>query len=336
MCLHSNGRRFRISNSNISSNYSQNAYLMLKNTPGDHIWGVEAMDLNWLRDFECLARTLNFTRASNERNITQSAFSRRIKALENWVGLPLVNRATYPIQLTEAGQNFLPTAKAAIAQLTESRQSIRDADRGDTRFVRISALHTISINYLAHQIERIQKEIPELRTRVISDSLSTCCELLLEGAVDIMLVYYHQYVSPKIDDTGFERKDLLSDKLIPVAARDAAQRQGWHLSNRDGAPIPHLAYEQSSFLGQVIENSISIEALNIETIYIDGLVETIRRRLLQGSGVAWMPQTAVETELQNGSLVAIGDQSLNISVTISALANPTYVDDSARKMWSLL
>jgi DNA-binding transcriptional LysR family regulator len=202
--------------------------------------------------------------------------------------------------------------------------------------VRISALHTISINYLAHQIERIQKEIPELRTRVISDSLSTCCELLLEGAVDIMLVYYHQYVSPKIDDTGFERKDLLSDKLIPVAARDAAQQQGWHLSNRDGAPIPHLAYEQSSFLGQVIENSISIEALNIETIYIDGLVETIRRRLLQGSGFAWMPQTAVETELQNGSLVAIGDQSLNISVTISALANPTYFDDSARKMWSLL
>ena len=309
---------------------------MLKNTPGDHIWGVEAMDLNWLRDFECLARTLNFTRASNERNITQSAFSRRIKALENWVGLPLVNRATYPIQLTEAGQNFLPTAKAAIALLTESRQSIRDADRGDTRFVPSSALHTISINYLAHQIERIQKEIPELRTRVISDSLSTCCELLLEGAVDIMLVYYHQYVSPKIDDTGFERKDLLSDKLIPVAARDAAQQQGWHLSNRDGAPIPHLAYEQSSFLGQVIENSIFIEALNIETIYIDGLVETIRRRLLQGSGFAWMPQTAVETELQNGSLVAIGDQSLNISVTISALANPTYFDDSARKMWSLL
>jgi DNA-binding transcriptional LysR family regulator len=159
---------------------------------------------------------------------------------------------------------------------------------------------------------------------------------LLEGAVDIMLVYYHQYVSPKIDDTGFERKDLLSDKLIPVAARDAAQQQGWHLSNRDGAPIPHLAYEQSSFLGQVIENSIFIEALNIETIYIDGLVETIRRRLLQGSGFAWMPQTAVETELQNGSLVAIGDQSLNISVTISALANPTYFDDSARKMWSLL
>ncbi|MCO4817912.1 MAG: LysR family transcriptional regulator, partial [Planktomarina temperata] len=199
-----------------------------------------------------------------------------------------------------------------------------------------SALHTISMNYLAHQIERIQKEIPELRTRVISDSLSTCCELLLEGAVDIMLVYYHQSVSPKIDDTGFERKDLLSDLLIPVAARDAAEARGWHLSNSGGPPIPYLAYEQSSFLGQAVEHSISIETLNIETIYIDGLVETIRRRLLQGSGFAWMPQTAVETELENGSLITIGDQGLNVSLTISALANPTYFDDSARKMWSLL
>jgi DNA-binding transcriptional LysR family regulator len=83
------------------------------------------MDLNWLRDFECLVRTLNFTRASDERNITQSAFSRRIKALENWVGSPLVNRATYPVQLTEAGQQFLPVALAVISQLSESRQSIR-------------------------------------------------------------------------------------------------------------------------------------------------------------------------------------------------------------------
>ncbi|MDA7475053.1 hypothetical protein N9A39_04590 [Planktomarina temperata] len=49
-----------------------------------------------------------------------------------------------------------------------------------------------------------------------------------------------------------------------------------------------------------------------------------------------MPQTAVETELENGSLITIGDQGLNVSLTISALANPTYFDDSARKMWSLL
>lgn len=294
------------------------------------------MDLNWIRDFECLARTLNFTRASDERNITQSAFSRRIKALESWVGLPLVNRATYPVQLTEAGQQFLPVALTAISQLSESRQSLRDADRGDSQFVRFSVLHTISVNYLATRIEEMQRQIRDLRTRVVSDSLSTCCELLVEGAVDVMLCYYHHSVSPMIDGAAFARKDLLTDRLIPVAATEAVRAQGWDLGRQDGPPIPYLAYERSSFLGMVVENIIGRQPLNVEKIYVDSLVETIKRRLVTGSGFAWMPETAIAAELANGVLVPIGDESWCTSLTISALSNPAAFDPTARKLWELL
>jgi DNA-binding transcriptional LysR family regulator len=294
------------------------------------------LDLNWLRDFECLARTLNFTRASDERYITQSAFSRRIKALENWVGLPLVNRATYPVQLTEAGQQFLPVALGAISQLSESRQSIRDADRGDSRFIRFSVLHTISVNYLASRMEDLQQKIPDLRARVVSDSLSTCCELLVEGAVDIMLCYYHQTVSPMIDETAFVRKDLLTDHLIPVAATGPARAMAWDLARRDSPPIPYLAYEKSSFLGMVVEATVDRKPLNTETIYVDGLVETIKRRVLKGSGFAWMPETAISAELADGSLVPIGSDTWRARLTVSALANPATFDPIARELWDLL
>ncbi|MFK7877068.1 MAG: LysR family transcriptional regulator [Paracoccaceae bacterium] len=294
------------------------------------------MDLNWLRDFDCLARTLNFTRAAEERNITQSAFSRRIKALENWVGLPLVNRATYPIQLTDAGRQFLPVAKGAVSQLVETREAIRDSDDGDSRFVRISVLHTISVNYLANRIENMQLDIPDLRTRVVSDSLSTCCELLIEGAVDIMLCYYHSSVAPRIDDAIFARKDLLSERLIPVASAARARKDGWDLSNPAGAPIPYLAYEQSSFLGLVVENTVGQKPLPVETIYIDALVETIKRRVLQGSGFAWMPEAAIATELADGTLVAIGDHTWHARLTLAALANPASFAPQARTFWDLL
>ncbi len=294
------------------------------------------MDLNWLQDFDCLARTLSFTRAADERNITQSAFSRRIKALENWVGTPLVNRATYPIQLTHAGIQFLPVAVNAISRLSETRHSIREADRGDNRFVRFSVLHTISVNYLANRIEIMQKLVPELRTRVVSDSLSTCCELLVEGAVDIMLCYYHKSVAPQIDETAFDRKDLLTDKLIPVAAAQPARAQAWDLAKPGEAPIPYLAYESSSFLGVVVENTVEMKSLNTETIYIDGLVETIKRRLLNGSGFAWMPETAVAKELANGALVPVGDERFCTPLTISALVNPAGLDANARQIWDML
>lgn len=294
------------------------------------------MDLNWLRDFECLARTLNFTRAADERNITQSAFSRRIKALESWVGSPLVNRATYPIQLTSAGAQFLPVAQGAVSQLVEQRQAIRDADRGDARFVRFSALHTISVNYLASRIENMQSEIPDLRTRVVSDSLSTCCELLVEGAVDIMLCYYHAAVSPRIDEAAFTRKNILTDRLVPVASSEAVCIEGWDLNVPTRKTIPYLAYEQSSFLGMVVSSTVDRHPFNAETIYIDGLVETIKRRVLKGSGFAWMPETAIATELADGTLVQIGDERWCASLTIAALADTTAFGPLAQALWDHL
>jgi LysR family transcriptional regulator, hypochlorite-specific transcription factor HypT len=294
------------------------------------------LDLNWLRDFECLARTRNFTRAADERNITQSAFSRRIRGLESWVGLPLVNRATYPVQLTEAGQQFLPAAHGAISQLSETRQSLRDADRGDSRFIRFSVLHTISVNFLAARIYALQRQLPDMRTRVVSDSLSTCCELLVEGAVDFMLCYYHYSVSPTIDESAFVRKDLVTDRLIPVAAAKPVRDLGWDLNRLGGPPIPYLAYERSSFLGMVVEATVDRKPLNAEMIHVDGLVESIKRRLLQGSGFAWMPATAIVAELAEGVLVPIGDDSWSTKLTISALANPATFDQTAAALWDLL
>jgi DNA-binding transcriptional LysR family regulator len=294
------------------------------------------LDLNWLLDFDCLARTLNFTRASAERNITQSAFSRRIKALESWVGIPLINRDTYPVQLTAAGLHFLPVALHVISQLSEARQSIRDADRGDSRFIRVSALHTISVNYLAPRIEIMQRKVPDLRTRVISDSLSVCCDLLAEGAVDIMLCYFHHTVSSMVDEAAFERKDLVTDRLIPVAASGPARNFGWDISKSGGAPIPYLAYERSSFLGMVVENTLGKRSLHADTIYVDSLVETIKRRLLRGSGFAWLPETAIAAELAEGSVVPIGDADWTAALTISALSNPATINRTAQELWEFL
>ncbi|MCI5109164.1 MAG: LysR family transcriptional regulator [Marivita sp.] len=294
------------------------------------------MDLNWLRDFECLARTQNFTRAADERNITQSAFSRRIKALESWVGMPLVNRATYPVQLTDAGRQFLPIAAGALTQLSEARQTLRDADRGEHRFIRFSVLHTISVHFLANRIETLQHSMPDIRTRVISDSLSTCCELLVEGAVDIMLCYAHRAVSPTIDESAFERKDLLTDRMLPVAAVAPAKAHGWSLDNTRQNPIPYLAYEQSSFLGMVVEHAIGRKPFHPQTIYVDGLVEAIKRRLMAGSGFAWMPETAIHAELAEGSLVQIGDEAWVEDLTIAAYANPAPFDATAKRLWDVL
>jgi DNA-binding transcriptional LysR family regulator len=54
------------------------------------------MNLIWFEDFMALASTGNFSRAAEERHMTQPAFSRRIRALEEWLGVVLIDRRRTP------------------------------------------------------------------------------------------------------------------------------------------------------------------------------------------------------------------------------------------------
>lgn len=294
------------------------------------------MDLNWLQDFVCLGRTLNFTRAAEERNITQPAFSRRIKSLENWLGVPLVKRSTYPVQLSDAGLQFLPVARETISRLTDIRQSIRAEERGSTAFQRIAVLHTISVNYLSGRIAAFEDRLPNLRVRVYSDTLHTCCQLLSEGTCDFLLYYRHKDVAPVFDETQFARKDIGTDQLIPVAEARAAAEGGWDLSRPDAKNIPYLGYDPSSFLGTVVDQTIGTRKPPLALRYMDALTEAIKRRTLSGSGIAWLPETAVSEEIARGDLVIVGGPEWQATLTLSLFCSLGRLDKTGQIVWESL
>ena len=77
------------------------------------------MDTGWLEDFLALAELRNFSRAAQLRNITQPAFGRHIRALEESIGQKLVDRSSSPVTLTPAGYQFRLIAHSMVNQLKE-------------------------------------------------------------------------------------------------------------------------------------------------------------------------------------------------------------------------
>ncbi|MGL4458291.1 MAG: LysR family transcriptional regulator, partial [Plesiomonas shigelloides] len=69
----------------------------------EHLPNIET---KWLHDFLVLAEKRNFSAAAALRNVTQPAFSRRIRALEHALNTELVNRDTHPLTLTASGKQF--------------------------------------------------------------------------------------------------------------------------------------------------------------------------------------------------------------------------------------
>ncbi|MGB3555545.1 MAG: LysR family transcriptional regulator [Jannaschia sp.] len=294
------------------------------------------MDLNWLQDFICLARTLNFTRAAKERNITQPAFSRRIKSLESWLGAPLIMRSTYPVQLSEAGRQFLPVAVETLADLTDIRQTIRAQEQGTTAFQRIAVLHTISVNYLSRRIAEFENVIPDLRVRVYSDNLRTCCQLLSDGTCDFLLYYRHHAVQPVFEEAQFARKDIGTEQMIPVAQTEAARAGGWNLDVGGGADIPYLGYDPSSFLGAVVDQTIGNRKPRLALRYMDALTEAIKRRMLAGSGIAWLPESVVGEELASGAIARVGGDAWDATLTLSLFCSLDRLDPTGRTVWDAL
>ena len=79
------------------------------------------MELIWLEDYLALSETLNFSRAAEARHVTQPAFSRRIRALEGWIGAPLFTRTTHGVALTPAGEHFHNQAEVLTRALHQLR-----------------------------------------------------------------------------------------------------------------------------------------------------------------------------------------------------------------------
>src|SRR5947209_3446568 len=114
------------------------------------------MDIKWLQDFVSLARTRSFSRSSVERHVTQSAFSRRIRALETWVGVALVDRSSYPTSLTPAGRQFRETAEEALRQLDGARASLQADARPRDETVAIAALHSLALAFFPEWLRRVE------------------------------------------------------------------------------------------------------------------------------------------------------------------------------------
>src|SRR5437763_11021394 len=104
---------------------------------------VFAMNLVWLEDFVTLASTGSFSRAAQERHMTQPAFSRRVRALEEWLGVVLFDRSTQPAMLTEAGEWFRAIAQdllTRVAGIPDEARAVADASSATLRIASTHAL----------------------------------------------------------------------------------------------------------------------------------------------------------------------------------------------------
>jgi DNA-binding transcriptional LysR family regulator len=261
------------------------------------------MELKWLEDFVSLAQTGSFSRSAEERHITQSAFSRRIQALEAWLGVPLIDRSTYPTTLTAAGREFRETAEEVVRMLHGSRTALQASTRPGKQTVAVAALHTLALTFFPRWFRQLEGRTGPLGSRLLSDDFHNCIQAVAEGGYDFLLTYNHASVPILLDPEQFPHLVVGTDSLVAVRSAELID---------EGAALPLLSYAQNSFLGRVTtfaQAQAGNLPVGVAHTNENAMAEALKFMALEGYGLAWLPRSLVARELTEGSLIATGGET---------------------------
>lgn len=293
-------------------------------------------NFTWLEDFLALAATGNFSRAAEDRHSSQPAFSRRVRALEDWIGAPLVDRSTQPARLTEVGEWFRGVAEDLVARASRLPGEARQVAEASSVTLRIASTHALSFTFLPRWLSSLESQLTLGPVELTSDVLARCEAQMQEGKVHFVLAHAHAGMHGSLDAEADLWTAIGDDQLVPVS-RPAADGQPLHRLEKKRAQgsVPLLAYSDESGMGRVVRSVVGrrLEAIPCQVVFTAHLASVLRSMALDGRGIAWLPRTLVEEDLAAGRLVAAADAPWTIDLEIRLYRQRQAIGRTAQAFW---
>ncbi|WP_425097951.1 LysR family transcriptional regulator [Tropicibacter sp. S64] len=279
------------------------------------------MEFNWLRDFIALTATQSFSRAAEERHVSQPAFSRRIRALEAAVGATLINRETLPLSLTPAGAIFHDQAKAMLRTVEETIERCQAAEVEDENLLRLAASQSL---YTTYHNSHFQSHVDAGHLSVDLGATAWPAEkfaaALQSGGVDLVMVYWHPalgFLAP-LDQGAFEYVTITHDRFIPVSRPDPQGQPMFRLPGKDKTRVPLISYGSASVLRPIVDDLLERHEGTAHTLLVssNALSSSVKALISEGFGLGWLPRRFCDRELDGGTLVPAGDARFEADIEI--------------------
>ncbi|GGH24958.1 DNA-binding transcriptional regulator, LysR family [Cribrihabitans marinus] len=289
------------------------------------------MRQEWLDDILAVLDAGSFVRAAERRNISQSAFTRRIRTIEAGLGAPLFDRARKPVTLLPALRAQEVEMRRLAADLRSLSETLREAADGSGRSVSLACQHAITTT-VSPRLVRALSVAGWGSVRVRSGNRDECQVQLISGEADLVVRYDRPFRSADMAGDAFEAVTLGTERLLPVCAPAI-------LPALDAGRLPAIVYPREVYLGRVVEQEVwpalppgTILQRKAET----ALTLAACRYAQDGIGVAWLPQSMVAEDLVSGRLVSPHRAGPEVPLEIRLLRLATPQRAAARDAWEIL
>src|SRR5574344_119655 len=220
------------------------------------------MEITYLKEFLKTAEIGNYLAASEELFMSQSSLSKHIQALEKELNVPLFNRTTRKVELTEYGEAFIPICRQIISQYQKYLNQIKEIDSKIKETLCLGVIPSFDSVGLTKPLSDLFNNHNHYNVRLVEDDTANLYNALKEGTVSMAFLY----CDPKTDD-GIIKIFFVEDHLVLVTPVDSKLGKHKTLSINDLKNESLTLLESHSYLKKVTIEAFKKAGIEPNIVY---------------------------------------------------------------------
>jgi DNA-binding transcriptional LysR family regulator len=256
--------------------------------------------LTQIRAFVRVAERASFSAVARDLDVTQSAVSKAIGALEASLGVRLVSRSTRSVSLTEAGRRYHERCRQILSDLDEADAAVSDLNAGVTGTLSVGAPTPFGLTFISPRVVRFKDMHPALSINLDLDDRPVD---LVERDIDVAIRLGH------LQTRGLVARKLGLSPFVAVAAPAYLSTRGIPDSPATLAAHNCLVYSnQDKPMEWAFEDGGNFRSVTIHGNYRSNSLLALKDAAIAGIGIARLPLWMVDPELKSGLLQPVLDQ----------------------------
>jgi DNA-binding transcriptional LysR family regulator len=285
------------------------------------------MQIESLKVFCDLAETESFTKAALINQITQSAVSQQVSALERTFKALLIERSKKKFRLTREGEILYDYSKQLINtydSLFNKVQEVRDVVGGN---IRVSTINSIGIHDLPPYLKKFLKAFPNVNVHVEYRRSNQVYDDVLGNADDLGLVAY------PVKDPKLEIVPLRKDKMVVICHPKHPLAKSENIAFKDLAGQKFIAFEPDIPTRKAIDKAFKEAGVEVDTVMEFDNIETVKRAVEIDAGISIVPQTTITQEVAKHTLESIELDGGSLARPLAAIYKKNKVLSPAMKQF---
>ena len=273
-----------------------------------------------LQCFLEVTRQGSVVRAADVLALTQPAVSKKLKELEDILGVRLLERSKKGVELTSFGRVFLEHASTSVAALREGTEKISQAQKKGIVYLRIGVLPTVATSVLPKAVERFRVNNLDVRLHLVSGANSSLMSLLRIGELD--LVVGRLGVPETMSGLSFQH--LYSEQVMFAVRPNHPLLNKTNFHIKDISNYTVLYPPTGSITAPYVDRFLLSQGVSSIEDRIDTISDSFGKEFIRHSDAVWIiSRGVIAREVSDGELAALPVDSKE---TLAAVGLTTRAD----------